>query len=93
MTSSGPRGRDRMPFGETMRRYHGEIERLVYAVEIRCDQSSENEAEESCDACSFRTLKGYCIKHDLRHLLGNHVEQHDIMPLVPPCACGGRCNK
>jgi len=37
MTTAGPLGRDSMAFRDKMVKYHGEIERLVYAAEVLCD--------------------------------------------------------
>ena len=73
-------------FEDTMKRYHGEIERLVYAAETMC-------IRKHCRECPFyNELYGkFCDVMELRKVIGEHVEQHDP-GAVPPCRCGGECN-
>ena len=91
-TPGGPLGRDGMAFAEKMKRIHGEIERMVYAAEVLCHTDQNGEL---CAAgCPFESNNGiHCDVKWMRGVLGDHVEQHDVMPQVPPCQCGGRCNK
>jgi len=96
MTGGGPLGRDSLPFAETMKRLHGEIERLVYAAETNCTWNPpplEENISRCKDRCSFYTINHGCLLSGLRMILGDHIEQHDAMPAVPPCQCAGRCNK
>ena len=99
MTPSGPLGRDSMQFREKMVKYHGEIERMVYAAEISCKRTPVRQAKldrgwaYACsEDCSFRSINGFCKINILRSNIGDHVQQHDI-PQVPPRQCAGDCGK
>jgi hypothetical protein len=76
--TGGPLGRDMLSFQATMEKYHAEIERLVYAAEIQC---KEGDCKEGCPF----NLPGpfQCILQEMRDIIGDHVEKHDI-PQVPP---------
>ncbi len=95
MTTAGPLGRDSMRFREKMVKYHGEIERLVYAAEILCPENSI-QCSPIAHRCPFalRSLgRGWiCGIHRIRGYIGDHIEQHDI-PQVPPCQSAGDCGK
>ena len=109
MTGGGPLGRSSVSFAETMKRLHGEIERLVYAAEINCPITDRRnvgtptlpENVETCRACSFREMiyrdedgeLFECRLGMIRDWCGDHIQQHDAMPAVQPCQCAGRCNK
>jgi len=95
MTGGGPLGRESLGFTETMKLLHGEIERLVYAAEITCPHKEHKEVYKCKTPCAFHSHmdSGYCTLICFRGDLGDHIEQHDAMPAVPPCQCGGRCNK
>lgn len=83
---SGPLGRDSMAFRDKMKRYHAEIERLVYAAEIGCNCRKKNG---DClhlqgDHCPFAIKRCWCIGEyhtcavwHMRGMIGEHVEQHD----------------
>jgi hypothetical protein len=46
-----------------------------------------------CDnACAF-VSGGKCTIPTLRKAIGDHIQQHDAMPAVPPCQCGGKCHQ
>ena len=78
ITKTSPLGRESMAFQDKMRKYHAEIERMVYASEILCDSAA---------GCRFNK-DTYCIFHDsenpgcklsqLREAIGDHVKQDDI---------------
>lgn len=73
-------------WGDMMIKYHGEIERLVYAAEIACEVSHKGSVcQASPDTvCPFKKASpchiAICRLHSLRVLLGDHVKQ-DHLPL------------
>ena len=76
-TPSGPLGRDSMKFSDKMARYHGEIERVIYAAEILCPHKGKLGAIQKCrENCTFRT--NWCTLYTMRKTVGDHVPQHDI---------------
>lgn len=76
-----------MDFAETMRKYHGEIERLVYAAEVLCPENSYQCSPLIHPSCPFALQsmgKGFvCGIYRMRGYIGDHIEQHDI-PQVEP---------
>ncbi len=92
----GPLGRGSMKFAEKMKRYHGEIERLVYAAETVCDGTSEWRCKYKGRPCRFRSDWGdemiMCDVFALRACIGDHVIRHDI-PAVPPIGTCEHDNK
>lgn len=86
MTTAGPLGRDSMAFRDKMVKYHGEIERLVYAAEILCDSVNGCDFSKDRD-CPFAVNEFQCNLETIRETYGDHIEQHDCM--VPPCQCAG----
>jgi len=82
MSGSAPLGRDTMPVYETMKRLHGEIERLVYAAETVCNSHSKSKYH--CPLgkkCPFKDENDHlfsCRINSIRMILGDHVIQHDI---------------
>ena len=89
MTPPSPLGRDSMAFREKMQRYKAGMEFNLYAAEQACAHATTDE----CDHCPLENpeLRGdKCPIIDLRNLLGDHIQQHD---LVPPCQCAGDTGK
>jgi hypothetical protein len=75
-----------LPFFETMEKYHGEIERQLYAAEIACCHRLAGRCTMRMPhapgvGCSFILPDRYCMLVVLRGAIGDHVEQHD-MPVV-----------
>jgi hypothetical protein len=74
--------RHQVAFQETMKRLHGEIERMLYAAEIACPFKKVP----YCDAkdCAFIQRHGHsCTVQRMRNLIGDHFEQHDCMRECP----------
>lgn len=86
---------ERMAFRDKMVKYHGEIERLVYAAEILCPENNIQCSPIAHPSCPFalRSLgRGWvCSIYRIRGYIGDHIEQHDCM--VPPCQCAGDCEE
>jgi len=77
--TSGPLGRDGMAFREKMKKYHGEIERLVYAAEILCHSDDlSSSAEFPCETCPFHPEELGCSLWRIRAAIGEPVKQQDI---------------
>jgi hypothetical protein len=76
-------------FRETMKRLHGEIERMVYAAEIACQGAhAENAWCPIGSDCPFhaahkRNRPYGCMVMGVRDVLGDHFEQHDCMRECP----------
>jgi hypothetical protein len=63
-------------FEDTLAKYYGEIERLVYAAEIACPYTGDIGAIQKCrKPCTFRT--SWCTLYTIRKTLGDHVKQDD----------------
>lgn len=60
--------RHQMPSTETMLKYFGEIERMVYAAEIYCNDKME---PATCRDCPFRVFSE-CNLVMLRTVIGDH---------------------
>lgn len=60
-------------FEDTMLRYHGEIERVLFAAEVECPHNSEilNAILPDCkEPCRFRKGTRYCPLPTLRRVIG-----------------------
>jgi|WetSurMetagenome_2_1015567.scaffolds.fasta_scaffold22665_3 hypothetical protein len=70
--------RHQMPSTETMRKYHGEIERMVFSAEIYC---KKHDGKAMCKGdipdCSFKS-HGCCNIAMLRAVIGDHPKGDDI---------------
>ena len=72
-----------LPFLSLMKKYHDEIDRLVYAAEINCTnlvgtRCNMKTPHMAAEICPFR--KGAdCSLEELRRVVGDHVIQHDPM--------------
>jgi hypothetical protein len=69
-------------FTDTMARYHGDIERLVFAGEVACHEMGGDRF--NCPAgrkCPFKIYilhkENDCLLNVLRDKLGDHVKQDD----------------
>jgi hypothetical protein len=58
-TKTSPLGRESMAFQDKMRKYHAEIERMVYASEIQCDAATVDECFDK--GCPFTFDYDHCI--------------------------------
>jgi hypothetical protein len=73
-------------FTDTMGKYHGEIERLVYAAEVACPSSNRGAICHHKDrVCPFKALMWtgtdlhVCRLRGIRVLMGETVKQGDVM--------------
>lgn len=61
---------------ETLQKYHAEIERMIYAAEVLCEQSND---ENLCPKCPFLSKQGWC---DLKFIRDDHIgdgmKQEDV---------------
>jgi len=66
-------------FEDTMAKYYGEMERILYAAEIAC---LEAKGYTSCCGCAFYRgcIVGSNKCNKFRELFGDHVKQDDVMP-------------
>ena len=77
--------RHAIAFQETMKRLHGEIERMVYAAEIACKDASGDDFRCPLGSeCPFHAAhkpnRPYgCMVAGFRDILGDHFDQHDCM--------------
>jgi hypothetical protein len=82
--------RQELPAYETMKKYFGEIERMLYAAEQFChDNKLPSGACGLGRDCMFHAAfipnSPYgCRMRGIRSILGDHIEQHDTMPDVEP---------
>jgi hypothetical protein len=77
ITKTSPLGRESMAFQDKMRKYHAEIERMVYAAEVLCPHTANLGSIQKCqEPCLFRT--SWCTLYTIRKTLGDHVKQDDI---------------
>ena len=68
-------------FEDLMKRYHGQMENALYAAETICPTYP------ICEGCPFLDMRysrleppeEECKIRKIRTLLGDHVEQHDII--------------
>lgn len=69
-------------FEDTMAKYHGEIERLVYAAEIHCRQPDESRKRIGRCRCPFvpDSEPHICPLVKIREAIGDHVKQDDVVP-------------
>jgi hypothetical protein len=58
-------------FDDSMRRYHGDIERNVYAAEILCGGTVM-----CAKSCPFHGGRTFCKLHLVRMIIGDAVKQH-----------------
>jgi hypothetical protein len=66
-------------FQENMKRLHGEIERMVYAAEISCNQRNGCDHQKET-ICPFNNPdEPACNLQAIREAIGDHFEQHDCM--------------
>jgi hypothetical protein len=78
MKTNSPLGRDSMQFTERMKKYHAEIERLVYAAEILCHENKGGDPRCQLGTdCLFWVWQG-CWLDNIRTAVGDHIIQHDI---------------
>lgn len=61
------------PFEEAMIRYHGEIERIIYAAEILCHSRGTKYVQDCVKDCKF--AQGGCTLVQLRSWIGD--QKHD----------------
>ena len=75
--------RTQLAFTDTMAKYHGDMERILYAAEIHCKMRNGK----TCSAirktkCAFRKemdlFPDLCTVVLMRELFGDVVEQHNI---------------
>lgn len=85
ITKTSPLGRESMAFQDKMRKYHAEIERMVYAAEILCPTPNRGSICHNKDhPCPFKTKMFIntelyvCKLRSLRVLIGDHVKQDDV---------------
>lgn len=74
-------------FEDLMKRYHGEIERLVYAAEIHC-QGKDRKGTPSCPfySCPFNDpWNMLCRIERIRLVMGEHQPVGDPAPYCIPC--------
>ena len=71
---------------DTMAKYHGEIERLVYAAEIHCPTTNRGSiCHHKERVCPFKALVWtgtdlhVCRLRGMRTLIGDHVKQDDVV--------------
>lgn len=67
-------------FQDLMRRYHGQMENALYAIEQLCPHKNpDKEMGEECYSCPNLYGDGvYCSIPIIRDAIGDHVQQHDI---------------
>jgi hypothetical protein len=63
------------PFPDTMKRLHGEIERMIYSAEILCMEGGYGNGTCSEETCGFHK-RGFCKLIELRDLIGD-IEHHN----------------
>jgi hypothetical protein len=70
-----------MNFEDAMKKYHGQMESALYAIEQLCEKATEEEHI----ACPFRVRQTHdparfvCRIDQMRVILGDHIQQHDII--------------
>lgn len=82
MTTPNDSARHLQRFEDTMAKYHGEIERLVYAAEIACHENGGDRF--NCPLgrkCPFKIYvlhkENDCMLNRVRDMMGDHVKQDD----------------
>jgi len=71
--------RSQQSFLDKMKRYHGDIERTIYAAEILCRETGGDGTDSGCPnkTCSFHGIVMGCRLKFLRPSVGTLIKQDD----------------